>query len=771
MTFRSVLKRAAVTLAFAIATPGLIAGAALVGATAAEAAVIATIQVQGNSRIDAATVRNYLTVRVGQDYDQTALNNSVDALYDTGLFAYVEVNGNGSTVTVVVVENPVVVQIVFEGNDKLRDDELADAVLTEPRGVLNDTVLAADVRRVEDRYATAGRGAATVEVEVQRLDDNTANVIFHIAEGDRVKIASITFEGNEAFSDRQLRSVIATHETNLLSWLTKNDIYSRDGVAADEEMLRRHYLENGYADFQILSTEANFDAATGEYSIIFNVSEGPLYEFGALTIDSTIPGVSAEMLRPYIRARSGDVFNASDLELSLEDMTAALAEAGNPFAQVSPRANRNYQTNTIDIAFLVDQGQRLYVERIVIVGNDRTRDYVIRREFEIAEGDAYNPVLITRIERRLRDLNLFDQVAVATQQGSAPDQVVLIVEVLESQTGSLSATAGYSTTDGIIGEISLTERNFLGRGQYLRLSVSGNLDDQDYEVSFVEPYFLGRRISLGIDVFARSAEASDIRQFDVTETGGELTLGLPLNDALSAELSYRFVSETRTDNPDDGVAVPAYFGVGTTITSSIGYGLIYNSLDDQQNPRNGFYVRVDQDFAGVGGDVRYVRSTIDARFYQAIGRNSPFTAAARFQAGNITGFGQPVRVLDNFLIGGETIRGFENAGIGPRAADGTPLGGRNYWAASAELRFPMPLFPRDWGFSAAVFADVGEVWSVDPGSAPAGYSENRGLRSAIGASILWDSPFGLLRADFAYALTRNAADSTQVFRLGTGATF
>ncbi|MCW5696628.1 MAG: outer membrane protein assembly factor BamA [Bauldia sp.] len=730
------------------------------------------IQVQGNSRIDAATIRNYLTIRIGQDYTQADLNASLNALLATGLFSYAEVNGNGGTVVVVVVENPVVVQIVFDGNRRITDGDLRGVIQTQVRGVLSDAVLAADVRRIQERYASDGRAAAVVTTEVQRLDGNTANLIFHINEGGRVKIATIAFEGNEAYSDRQLASVIRTSESTLLSFLSRNDVYSRDRLMVDEELLRQEYLNNGYADFQVLSTDVRYDEVEEEYTITFYLSEGPLYSFGAITVDSTIPGISAEMLQRYVHPRSGRTFNATDVERTLQDISVALAEMGQPFAQVRPRGNRNYATNTIDIAFLVDQGPRTYIERIVVVGNERTRDYVIRREFDFAEGDAYNPVLVNRVAQRLRDLGIFQSVQIAAQQGSQPDQVILVVTIVEQRTGSLSATAGYSTTDGIIGEVSITERNFLGRGQYLRIAVSGNLSNRNYSVSFTEPYFLGRRIALSLNFFASSSGSTGMRPFAMTQTGGSVGFGLPLTGNLTAQVTYRFVTETRTDPDDAGpIVVPAYFGVGTSITSAVGYSFTYNTIDNPADPQ-GLFVRVAQEFAGVGGTERYMRSTFDARLYQDLWHGSPLTGMVRFRAGDIRGFGQPVRVLDNFFLSGETIRGF--ASYGPRTTDAAAiaLGGQNYWAATAELQFPLPLVPSDWGFSGAIFADVGTLWGIDP-AAMAGtpYDENIALRSSVGASVLWDSPFGVLRADFAKVLTQDPDDVTQVFRFSTVSTF
>ncbi len=774
MSVLGFVRRAALSFVLAAAAPAIILGGAMLAATTAQAATLSSIQVSGNERIDSATIRSYVTVDIGENFGQSDLNDTLNVLFATGFFADVDVTSSGNTIYISVVENPVVVQITFIGNRKVRDPQLAEIVQTEVRGVLSDAVLAADIRAIQERYRQEGRGEATVDVEIQSVEGNLANVIFYINEGERVRIADIEFEGNSAFSDRQLEAVIETRESGLFTWLTKDDVYSASGLDLDRELLRRHYLESGYADFQVISTDVVYDEASYTYMIRFVVSEGPRYRIGNVSVDSTIAGIDYDTLRRAIHLRSGRVFNALDLEQSLEEITIALADLGQPFARVTPQANRDYTENTIDFRFLIDPGPRAYIERIDIVGNSRTRDYVIRRQFEMAEGDAYNQVMVDRVERRLMTLGLFQTVSIRTTPGSAPDQVRLIVEVTEAQTGQINAVAGYSTADGIIGELSLEETNFLGRGQHLRIAFTIGFNNRNYSISFTEPFFLGRNLPFGFDLYQRTTTAGGSRPYGESLTGGQVRIGFPITRAFSIQTSYRFVRQTISSSP---AALAAVYPNGTTITSSAAVMATYNTIDNMQDPRSGFFVRGSVEYAGLGGTNSFLRSTFDARWYRPIGYESPIVGMVRFRAGNITGIGQPVRAFDQFLQGGETIRGFANAGYGPRVADGTAtglgVGGNTYWAATAEVSFPLPFISEDAGFRGAVFADAGMLFGTDlPGGLDFGGTfGDTTLRASVGASVTWASPIGLLRVDYARVLSSASYDVTQALRFSVGTQF
>ena len=735
----------------------------------AHADSVSSIVVRGNARIETATIRNYVSIKPGKSFSAADIDESVKALYDTGLFADVRINRAGSSLVVAVVENPIVNTVIFRGNKKIKSNILAGVVQTDARGVLTDAKLQADVQRIKDYYTVQGRSAADVHSEVTKLPNDRVDVVFVIAEGKRTGIGSITFVGNHAFSDAHLRSVIISRQHNFLSWLNKKDIYDESKLVGDQESLRRFYMSHGYADFRVVSVDHTFDEAKGRYFITYTIEEGDRYRFSAINIDSSIPGVSGASLKSVVKTRSGNVFNATDVEKSLENLSIEVAREGYAFAQVRPRGDRDYEHHTIALTYLIDEGPRAYIERINIIGNTKTRDYVIRREFDVSEGDAYNRVLIDRAQRKLQDLGYFKSVSITTEPGSAPDRVIVDVNVEDQSTGDFSVGAGYAT-DGLIGEVSLNEKNFLGRGQQLKISVGYGQHQKNYSLSFTDPYFLGKHVSAGFDFYGNSVAMAGARPYDTRTIGGGLRMGLPITDDLNIQFNYK-ASQEKISNT--AAATALYFPNGTTLTSSLGYVLSYSTLDSYTNPHDGVRATFTQDFAGLGGDVQYVRSVAQAQYFRSLVDDADIVGEIKLQGGNITGLGAPVRVADNFFKGGETIRGFASYGYGPRettSTTNTPVGGKNFWAATAEVQFPMLGVPPEMGFRGAVFADAGQLWGVD---VPVGgvVTTNNTLRSSVGASVLWASPIGILRGDFAYPITKDPTDQTQIFRFSAGKQF
>ncbi len=760
------------------------------GATQAEAAVARNIEVRGTSRIEEDTVISYMTIVPGRSYGAADVDESLKALYATGLFATVEITPRGSTVIVTVTENPMITRVSFEGNRKIKDDALATAVRSQSRSMLSRAKVQSDVQSILEAYRRSGRYGAAVEPKIIERGQNRVDLVFEINEGAKTGVERISFIGNNSFSDGRLRDVIRTRESGLLSWLRSTDTYDPDRLAADEELLRQYYNNKGFADFRIVSVSADLDRENNIFYVTFTVDEGDRYDVGNVEVVSTIAEVDPEDLRRLVRTRSGRTFNALRVEQSVEDITLRVSEEGYAFARVRPRGSRNYENNTIDLIYYIEEGPRAYVERINIIGNDRTREYVIRREFDVAEGDAFNRALVDKAERRLRNLNFFERVSITTQQGSAPDRVIVNVQVEEKPTGEISFGIGYSTTDGVVGDISLTERNFLGRGQYVKIGVGGGSDTQTYEFRFIEPFFMGRRVALDLDVYRQVNDANSYRSFDEERTGGGFGFTLPLReDETTLRLFYAIYEEKNTDGKygstginncsTANLSLAVCDSLGTYLTSLVGYELRYNTLDRNLNPTDGIYASFRQEFAGVGGDSQYIKSEIQARAYKEILADYGLVGSVQFRGGNIIGLNERLRVSEQFMLGGNLIRGFENRGIGPRdATSDDAIGGRWYFAATTEAQFPIPGIPKELGLGGALFADAGSLWDAD--NELVDIVENGGgrilsngfdLRASVGFGIRWQSPFGPLKADFAYPLLKEDSDRTQVFRLSGGTTF
>jgi outer membrane protein insertion porin family len=673
--------------------------------------------------------------------------------------------------------------VAFEGNKKFKDDQLVATVQSQPRGVFTRAKVQADVSRILELYRRSARFQASVSPETIELSNNRVNLVFVITEGPKTGVSGITFVGNRAFGDARLRNVIQTRRSNWLSFIKGGDVYDPDQLSADEEKLRRYYLDRGFADFQVISSVADLDRERNTFFIAFTVEEGARYRFGAINVDSSIPGVDPAVLLQEVWTDEGDVFSSAKIEDSLEAITVYLASHGYPFAQARPRLARDPETLTISVTYVVDEGARVYIERIEVRGNTRTRDYVVRREFDVAEGDAFNRVLIDRAERRLRRLGYFSDVRVFSEPGSSDDRVIVVVEVVEQPTGEFSFGVGYSSGDGVVGDISLTEKNFLGRGYNMRVAVGGGTSTRSFEFGFTDPYFLGRRISAGLNVYRRSYDESDFRSYDYQTTGGGITFGFPITDDFSIQSGYKveFQEIDVDDDQCDGVgandvSLAICTAAPETLVSSVFYSLVYDTLDSRTDPHDGLYARMQQEFAGVGGDVRWLRTTGTSAYYHELLPDRDIIGFVKVQGGHIFGFGEDVRLLDNFFKGGETVRGFENSGFGPRdISTGDALGGKIYAAATAEVQFPLPVIPRDIGFKGAFFADAGTLFDTDFTAADLGpggvLRDDASLRSSVGGSLIWASPLGPLRADFAYVLTSESYDELRWFRFGGGTRF
>ncbi|MBT3071483.1 outer membrane protein assembly factor BamA [Rhodomicrobium sp. Az07] len=756
--------------------------------------VVRDIKVVGNRRIEPETVKSYLTFTAGQRYDAYKADESLRALFATGLFQDVRITPQGGTVVIAVVENPLINRVAFEGNREVKSDTLSAEVQLKARTMYTRAKVQADVQRVLDVYRRQGYYATQVDAQIIQLDNNRIDLVFEIREGPETKVVGINFIGNLSFSDTELRGVITTSESSFLDFLKPTSVYDPDRFNLDRELLRRYYLRNGYADMRVMSAVADVDREGKGFFLTFTIDEGQQYFFGGVDVESTLPTFAAETVRGNLLTKPGDVYNAELVDRTAERLTVAVAEQGFAFGQVRPRIDRDPVNRTISVTYVVEQGPRIYIERINVVGNYRTEDFVIRREFRVAEGDAYNKIMVDQARLRLLALGFFKNVKVDREPGSAPDRVVLNVAVEEQSTGELSFAAGYSSAEGLLGEVSYTERNLLGTGQYLQVKVTGSQISGGAEVSWTEPRFLDRNLSFGLDAFARNSDYTSSSYTDAgyadLKIGGSVRFGFALIDHLWLNTNYTLMSDEVYDVAD-GSSLAVKQIEGTSVISSVGYSMIYDTRNNRKNPSRGFYFSFAQDVAGIGGDVNYIRSVAEGRGYYPITKQ--ITLVGRAIGGNITGWDdQNVRIVDSFFKGGETVRGFATAGLGPRDKyTDDPVGGKNFWAATAEVRFPLPFIPDDLGFGGAVFADAGSVWGSDAGAYAIQYAnsaksgcggdlvacgykgtyDSNDIRASVGASILWNSPVGPLRADFAYALAKASYDETQVFRFGAATKF
>src|SRR6266446_2224034 len=629
-----------------------------------------TITVQGNRRVDADTVRSYFHAAPDGRFDDAARDTALKALLGTGLFDKVTIERAGERLIVHLVEAPVLDRVAFEGNKKIKDTDLTAVVESKPRGTLQRAVVQADVGRIMEAYRHAGRDDVGVVPQIIDRGNDRVELVYVVTEGAKTTARQINFVGNHVFGKRQLAAVIKTSATNVLSFLTGGDVYDPDRVAEDREQLRLYYRSKGYADASVTSAKAEYDPAIKGFTLTFSIDEGPLYHFGEVNVVSNVPGLDSEKLRRLLLARPGGMFDGNVLDKTDEVLAIELAKLGYPFAQAVPRTTRDADARRIDVAFVIDQGPRTYIERIEIHGNTRTRDYVIRREFDIAEGDAYNKTLIDRAERRLKNLNYFKTVKISRQPGSVPDRVVLDVEVVEQSTGDFSIAGGYSTTDGLLAEVKVGDRNFLGSGKAVSASVTYGQYARGIDLSASEPYFLGSRVSAGIELYGRQNQASPYQSYGSDIYGATTQFGTPLTEQIGVQYRYSLYNQNVTLDPTSLAAAPSLpiqqaALAGPQWVSSVGDTVTYSTLDNNKNPTSGIKSQLTQDLAGLGGDVKFLRTTEDLRSYHPI--NDDVVSLVRAQGGYVTGWGgQQVPLLNSFFGGPTMVRGFAPNGFGPR---------------------------------------------------------------------------------------------------------
>lgn len=750
-------------LAFAVLILAPVAGpmGTVLGVEAAQAQTVSRISVEGNTRVDDATVISYLTLRTGDAATSSRIASSNEALLASGLFETARVTYSSGTLRVRVSENPIVASVLFEGNQRFSDDQLVSMVEMGSRGIYTDAGLATDIQSIRLAYDQAGFNNVSVTSRTEVVEGGRLRVVFVVNEGDRAGVAAINFTGTNKINGNQLKSIITTKETHLLSWLLRDDAYDEDKLAVDSELIRIYYANRGYPDAQVLSAVADFDVSENAYFVSFTISEGEYYQFGNISIETSIPGLDTNALKSAIRTFEGNRYSFRSLQQSSEELAIRTTQQGYAFADVRPRIDRDVANRTFNVTYLVDEGARIYVERINIYGNSKTRDFVIRRELGFAEGDPFNRSIISRGKSSIEALGFFSSVDVSSQPGSAADQVVINIAVNETSTGDYGATAGYSTQEGVLGELSLTERNFLGRGQYVKASIGASQRGRSFDFSFTEPRFAGLKISTGFDVYKRISDETSASFYGTDATGGQIRVGVPLTNEFQTTFFAGFESKTFVDNnPDDS----ALIADGDTRSKAfIGYTLVYDGVDSRTNPTSGLFANLTQQYVGL--DNNFIKTELKARYFMPLLEDSGFVASVRGQVGVINDLGGGVNPTETFRLGPNLVRGFEGGGLGPRRATGEGLGATYYAGLSAEIEFPIPVLPESYGLSGAVWADLGYVGTESAAGPVAQAGNTTPVRSSIGASVIWDSPFGPLRGDFAHVLQQDTADRTQVFQL------
>jgi outer membrane protein insertion porin family len=762
--------------------------------------VIQRFVVRGNERIEPTTVISYLPLQIGETIDPAKEDAALKALARTDLFSDEKIDLINGDLIITVVENPIINRVLFEGNSSIKEDKLRDEVTVRPRGIFTRAKAQADVGRIVELYRRAGRISAEVTPQIVELPQKRVDLIFKINEGAKSGVLRVNFLGNKAFSDDELRDVVVTEQSHWYKFFSSNANYDPDRLEYDKEQLRKYYRNRGFYDFRVDSAVAELSPDRNGFVITYTVDEGPEYKFGKINVETDLKKLDKNVLLSLVPFNSGDIYQDEKIEQATDALTFAAGAAGFAFVDVRPHYTPNRAKGTVDVTFDVKEGPRVYVDRIDIVGNTRTLDYVIRREMNVSEGDAYNRVLVDRSKNQIKALGYFKDVDITETPGNAPDQTGLLVKVTEQPTGELSFSAGYSSVDQLVVDLGVTERNFRGRGEDVRARVSLGSFRSSVDLGFTEPRFLGRDLAAGVDAFYYKYDLTEFSAYKQSSIGATLRTNFPLSLNSRGSLNYTLrnddvqIDPSFCDSNNLLLSASVCDQQGSFLTSSIGYGYHLDHRNDPIHPTRGFYLQLNQDFAGIGGDVRYVKTEGEGAWYH--GFNKTFVLSFTASAGDIEGWGgDHVRINDRFYKGGDTFRGFEIAGIGPRDltlsaqnqddgenAQADALGGKVYAIGSLELTIPTFL-PEQYGIKAALFSDFGTEGLLDsfdkvskdtttglPIRDP-NIRDDLGLRASAGLSVRWKSPMGPIQFDFSQVLKREPYDRTETFKFSTATRF
>ncbi len=747
------------------ATPAIAAPAAQKPVAAGD--VIRDVRVEGNERVEARTILTYLGLKSGNHFTKAEIDSSLKNLFATGFFADVKLLRSGSTLVVRVVENPVISKIAFEGNDRVETADLEKEIELKPRSIFSRDKVQSDVKRILNIYRRGGRYDARVEPKVIQQDQNRVDLVYEIVEGPVARVEKIDFIGNEMFSTSTLTKAIRTEETRWYKFLTDNDKYDPDRLQYDQELLRRYYVNEGYADFQVKSAHAELSPGKDAFFITFVVQEGVRYDLGTVKVTSELKEKEKPDFSDIITTKTGDTYDASKVEASIDAMTKELGDRGYAFVDIQPKLERDPAKKLANLTYVIKPGPRVYVERVNITGNVRTLDEVVRREFRLSEGDPYNSTKLQRTEQRINNLGFFERVQIKNEPGSAPDKTVVNVDVQEKSTGEINIGAGFSSTDGVLGDFGIRESNLLGRGQELRTRVTMAARRKQVELGFTEPYFLNRELATGFDIYRTKQDLLRESSYNSDVKGVTLRTSYTLQEKLQHAINYIIRENNITDVRTDASRY-VKDQVGKNVNSAIGHSLTYDDRDNKFSPTKGYYFRVMQEVAGLGGDSKYLKHEVKTSYYYPI--TPKWVLGTMASGGHMFGLGsRDVRINDRFFLGGDDLRGFRNAGVGPRdTTTRDALGGNIYYTGTMELKFPLGL-PEELGISGATFAEAGSLWDVDDSGAEV--FDEKSIRASVGVGVLWSSPFGPIRIDVAHAVRKENRDLTENVRFSFGTRF
>jgi outer membrane protein insertion porin family len=727
------------------------------------------VSIKGNQRVEESTIQEYLGINVGDEYSEEASSDAVKNLYATSLFENINIKFDNGSLLVNVVETPFVSKVIFTGNNKVKTNLLAAEVYTAPGESLKKAKLRTDVEKIKEIYKRSGRFSVQVRSKIEQQENNRVKVVFEIDEGPKTGIRSIYFVGNENYKGSELKSIILTKEARWFRFLESNDTYDPERIEYDKHLIKQFYNSVGFADFRIISVTADLVPTKEGFVLTYSMEEGAKYKFGKTVLRNKLASIRDEEIWKFINKNEGETFNFSAIQKTAEHIADYLASKGYPQVDVHPDIKTNPSTGTVDVVMVVDQADKIFINRISIEGNVKTEDHVIRRQLKIAEGDVYNRGKIERGERNIRNLDYFGKMSLRLSPTEKNDRYDIKIDVEEKSTSSIGLDVGYNTSGGPFGRISFLERNLVGTGKYLNAGVQVGKKSIYYYGGLTDPNFMDKDLSLGGSLFrSENGSGSGFTNQDLTyslkSTGGKISLGYDISDDLSHEIDYS-LKRDQLKSPNTSSSVFIREQMGSFLTSAIGHSLTYDRTDSRVLPKNGYMITGSQEYAGLGGNTKYLKHDLDGKVFKSFVENK-YTVKLSAAAGHIKGVsGKKVRISDRFNLGDYTLRGFAQAGIGPRdkGTEAEALGGQKYYTMSTELSFPVGL-PEEFNVTGAVFCDAGSLWDADSKTTK-GFYNDKDLRASVGFGVLWVTRIAPIRLDWGFPIKKKKYDEGQTFHI------
>lgn len=736
--------------------------------------VICKITIEGNHRIERSTIESYLKLKAGESYNSSKEDKAIKRLYATSLFRNIKMDmSSDGNLIVSVTETPFISSVVFRGNSKIKANMLSKEIYTSAGESLSQAKIELDVKKISEIYKRSGRFATIVTPKIEDLENNRVKVIFDITEGPKTGIKYIYFSGNENYSDSELKSILITKESRWFRFLDSNDTYEPDRIEYDKELLKEFYQSVGFADFRVISVSAELNNTKEYFVLTYSLEEGEKYNFGNVTIENKLTNIDITPVNKIVNIKQGSVFNMKTVENIADKIGEYFTAVGYPAVNIYPDIVKN-PDHTINIKFIIEKADKVYINKINIINNLKTEDHVIRREFKSEEDDILNRSYIEKGERNLRNLDYFEKIGITFAQAKTKDKYDLNVEVDEKSTSSIGFDLGYNTTGGVFGRFSFLERNLVGTGKILNAGIQVSKNTTSYYGGITDPHFLDRDLSLGVSGFInKSGRGHNVlsntdQNYRQHSVGGKTSLGYEIKEDLSHEIDYLIKRDTLgAQSPSSSIFLQEQ--MGKFITSAIGHTIAYDQRDSKIIAKNGYLVSISQEYAGIGGDNKYLKHEVDGKYYKSFIQNK-LTLKLSASGGDIAALGgRVIRISDRFNLGDYSLRGFASGGVGPREkVTNEGLGGKRYYTFSTELNFPTPV-PEEFNLTGAVFMDLGSLWGVGLNKAkyqsPNGIYNDKSLRASVGFGFIWVTRFAPIRMDWGFAVKKKKYDDTQHFHL------